>query len=287
MGINMLDVKQANAQAVLWELWAHRAASVRYLAQRTGLSFATVGSILAEFVETGEVILGDLVSGTGGRPSQAYVFNAEFAHVLALSAQVRSDTHMIRACVGNLYGETIAEREYPFAQISLESFGEAVAAALNAHPTIKVLACAIPGVVRDGVVVVNDYPALDGTAFPEYFREKYGVHTVVSNDVNAALMGYAAETEPGPVIVGIYFPKHFDPGSAVMVNGKVLEGDAGWAGEVKLLPWDVDWLAVDYQDPLAIGPAIARLIGVFCAVVNPGKIVLYGDFLSEDVQRAR
>ena len=122
MGINMLDVKQANAQAVLGTLGprAHQC----YLAQRTGLSFATVGSILAEFMETGEVILGDLVSGTGGRPSQAYVFNAEFAHVLPL-AQVRSDTHMIRACVGNLYGETIASG-YPFAQINGE-LGEAVA----------------------------------------------------------------------------------------------------------------------------------------------------------------
>ena len=78
------------------------------------------------------------------------------------------------------------------------------------------------------------------------------MHTVVSNDVNAALMGYAAETEPGPVIVGIYFPKHFDPGSAVMVNGKVLEGDAGWAGEVKLL-LGRGLASVDYQDPLLSG----------------------------------
>ena len=159
-----------------------RAASVRYLAQRTGLSFATVGSILAEFVETGEVILGDLVSGTGGRPSQAYVFNAEFAHVLP-SAQVRSDTHIIRACVGNL---TKPCGRVPFAQISLRA--SVSRRRLERSPHYKG-----PGLCHTWrgagcVVVVNDYPALDGTAFPEYFREKYGVHTVVSNDVNAALM---------------------------------------------------------------------------------------------------
>ena len=100
VGVNMLDVKQVNAEVVLWELWALRTASVKELSQRTGLSFATVASILSGFVETGEVVLGGRLSGTGGRPSQAYVFNAEFAHILALSAQVRNGTHLIRSSVG-------------------------------------------------------------------------------------------------------------------------------------------------------------------------------------------
>ena len=118
----MLDVKQVNAEVVLWELWALRTASVKELSQRTGLSFATVASILSGFVETGEVVLGGRLSGTGGRPSQAYVFNAEFAHILALSAQVRNGTHLIRSSVGTLYGETIATNEKSFDQIELISF---------------------------------------------------------------------------------------------------------------------------------------------------------------------
>lgn len=286
MGINMLDVKQANARAILWELRALKTASIKDLSERTGLSFATVANVLSGFLETGEVLLGELLAGTGGRPSQTYLFNAEYAHILALSAQVRDDTHLIRACVGNLYGEAIAQKEQVFTNIDLASFEEIIVSALDDYPTIKVLAFAVPGVVRDGVILSNDYPALESLALPSHCQARFGLPAVVSNDVNAALMGYAAEAEPEPVIVGIYFPKHFHAGSAIMVDGQVLEGHSGWAGEVKLIPWEIDWVAVDYRNPQEIGPAIARLIGVFCAVVNPSKVVLYGDFFTEPVKQA-
>ena len=134
MGINMLDVKQANAQAVLWELWAHRAASVPILRSAQGLASQQWAASSLSLWETGEVILGDLVSGTGGRPSQAYVFNAEFAHVLAPSPhKCEAIPIRIRACA--IFTGKPSRSGSTFAQISLES--EAVAAALNAHPTIK------------------------------------------------------------------------------------------------------------------------------------------------------
>ncbi|MGI6149498.1 MAG: ROK family protein [Firmicutes bacterium] len=286
MGVNMLDVKQVNAEVVLWELWALRTASVKELSQRTGLSFATVASILSGFVETGEVVLGGRLSGTGGRPSQAYVFNAEFAHILALSAQVRNGTHLIRSSVGTLYGETIATNEKSFDQIELISFETMVDAALQAHPKIKVAAFALPGVVRAGRVLVNDYPALEGIDFPGHFRERYGLLGVAGNDVNAALAGYAVNSEPAPVVAALYFPRQFNPGAAVMVDGKIVEGALGYAGEVSLLPIDVDWKRIDYYRPQEIGPALARLVAVFCAIVNPSRVVLYGDFFTEETRRA-
>jgi len=53
---------------------------------------------------------------------------------------------------------------------------------------------------------------------------------------------------------------------------------------VTLLPLGIDWLSIDYEKPQEAGPAISRLISVFCGIVNPGHVVLYGDFFTDAFQ---
>ena len=219
MGINMIDMKHKNAHTVLWTLCSCRSATIKELAEKTGLSFATVGNILNEFVKSGEVTLGETVSATGGRPSQAYDFNAEYAHMLAMSARIRGGKDVICACVGNLYGETIWKTERCFEHIDLTCFEQMTESCLRAYPTIRVLAFSLPGVERDGVIIANDYTALEGLPFTEHFQEKYGRYVVVENDVNAAVLGYGKTGVPTSVLAGIYFPKYFNPGACILSNG--------------------------------------------------------------------
>lgn len=286
MGVNMFDMKQRNAHTVLWSLCARKSATIRDLAQRTGLSFATVGNILTHFVESGEVLPGGQVSDTGGRPSQAYAFNAEYAHVLALSVRVRSGKHLIHACVGNLYGEVVWQVEQCFDAIRLASFECMADACLRAYPTIRMLSFSLPGVERDGVILFNDYKELEGTTFADHFQKKYCLPVRIENDVNAAVFGYGKNVEPASILVGIYFPRYFNPGAGMLIDGKVLKGAGGCAGEVALLPLGIDWLSMDYENAQEVGPAITRLIGVVCGIVNPHRVVLYGDFFTDAVKKA-
>lgn len=290
MGINMFDMKQRNAHTVLWSLCARKSATIRDLAQMTGLSFATVGNILTHFVESGEVLPGGQVSDTGGRPSQVYAFNAEYAHVLALSARVRSGKHLIHACVGNLYGEVVWQVEQCFDAIRLASFECMVDACLRAYPTIRMLSFSLPGVERGGVILMNDYKELEGIPFASHFQENYQLPVLIENDVNAAVFGYGKNMDSASVVVGIYFAKSFGPGAGILIDGKILKGSGGYAGEVILLPLGIDWLSIGYENPQEAGPAISRLISVFCAIVNPDHVVLYGDFftgaLKEAIQQA-
>ncbi len=286
MGINMLDMKQSNAQTVLWSLRSCRTSTIKDMTQLTGLSFATVGNILNSFVESGEVILGEMHSSTGGRPSQAYSFNAEYAHVLALSAQVRGEKNVITACVGNLYGEEVWKTEQSFDTIQLTSFEAPVAAALQAYPTIRVLSFSLPGVEVDGVILVNDYRELEGLPFAEHFQKKYQLPVLIENDVNAAVLGYGRSLKEVSVLVGIYFPRHFGPGAGIMIDGKLLKGSCGYAGEVDILPLGIDWPSINYEDPKETGAAISKLVSVFCSIVNPEHVVLYGDFFTDTLRKA-
>ena len=160
MGINAIDVKQNNVHIVLQALSSIKTSTTKDLAQMTGLSFATVGNILNTLVESGQVLLGEQIPSAGGRPSQAYIFNAEFAHVLALSARVQKGKNIIHACVGNLNGETIWQTEQCFESIKLTSFEALVDSCLKAYPTIRILSFSLPGVEHNGVIISNDYAEL-------------------------------------------------------------------------------------------------------------------------------
>ncbi len=282
----MIDMKQSNAQTVLWTLCSCRTSTIKDLTQMTGLSFATVGNILNSFVESGEVTLGEMHSTTGGRPSQAYTFNAEFAHVLALSLRVQNENNIITACVGNLYGEQVWQTEQLIDKVQLTSFEAMIESSLSLYPRIKILSFSLPGVERNGVIITNDYKELEGILFSDHFQKKYQLPVLIENDVNAAVSGYGRNKKSMSVIVGIYFPKDFGPGSGIMIDGKILKGASGYAGEVNLLPLGIDWVSLNYDDPQEIGTAITKLISVFGGTINPDQVVLYGDFFTDSIKDA-
>jgi predicted NBD/HSP70 family sugar kinase len=284
VGVNALNLKQSNVYTVLWTLCSCKTSTTKALARKTDLSFATVGNILNALMETGEVLLGEQVASAGGRPAQSYTFHAEYAHVLAVSARVQDGVHTIQACVGNLYGEVVWETRQSFDTIRLASLETVVEACLRQYPNIRVMSFALPGVEHNGRILMNDYKELIGVPFQAHFQEKYGLPVIVENDVNAAVLGHCRETETPSVTVGIYFPQTFPPGAGIMINGSILKGARGYAGEVALLELGIDWLAVDYGNPAAIGSAITRLIGMLSGILNPDQVVLYGDFLSLAVQ---
>lgn len=286
IAVNMLDMKQNNALTVLWALRSSKTSTIKDMAQITGLSFATVCNVLNGFVESGEVILGDLHCATGGRPSQAYTFYAEYAHVLALSTRIRNGKNMIIACVGNLYGEIVWQMEQSFDMIQLTSFETIIESSLRAYPTIRIVAFSLPGIERNGVILANDYKELEGISFTEHFQSKYQLSVVIENDVNTAVFGYARKTEAVSVIVGIYFPRAFGPGAGIVIDKMILKGFCGFAGEVCLLPIGIDWLSINYENPQEVGSAISRLISIFCGTVNPERVVLYGDFFTDALNEA-
>ncbi|MEA4971237.1 MAG: ROK family protein [Candidatus Pelethousia sp.] len=286
MGVNALDVKQSNVAAVLSALYGLRSASVKDLAARAGLSQATVGSIMTALVEGGKALPGESAPSRGGRPARIYAFNAEYAYVLALSARARGETQVISGRVADLYGASVWQAEKRFGSIRPESFEAIVGEALRLYPAIRILAVSLPGVEKDGVILFNDYKALEGLNFVAQFESKYGLRTLLENDVNAALLGYGQGLEPDAIAAGLYFPRRFGPGAALLIEGKALKGARGFAGEIARLPLGIDWHALDYGDPLAVGPAVAALMQVICCVADPQRFVLYGDFFTADVREA-
>lgn len=285
MGINALDVKQSNVHTVLWTLCSCKSATIKDLAQRSGLSYATVGNILNDLAQTKEVLVSAPVTPTGGRPVKVYTFNAEYAHVLALTALKRNGKNIIHACVGNLYESTIWQTEQSFHSITLANLEGMVDSCLQLYPTIRVLSFSLPSAERNGMILNRAaFSELVGFPFADHFQSKYRLPVIVENDVNAAVYGYSRRIEPTSVLAGIYFPKSY-PGAGIMVDGKILKGADGYAGEVAQMPLEIDWPSMDYGNPQEIGPAVARMLCIICSVLNPNHLVIYGDFFTDPLQK--
>lgn len=284
MGINALDVKQSNVHTVLWTLCSCKSSTIKDLAQRSGLSYATVGNILNDLAQSDEVLVSTPVTSTGGRPVKVYKFNAEYAHVLALTVQIRNGKNILHASVGNLFESIIWQTEQYLDSIALASFEGMLDSCLQRYPTIRVLSFSLPSAERNGMILNSAaYSELVGFSFAEHFERKYRLPVIVENDVNAAVYGYSRRIEPTSVIAGIYFPRSF-PGAGIMVDGKIVKGADGYAGEVAQMPLGIDWPSVDYDNPQEIGPAVARMLCIICSVLNPNHLVVYGDFFTGAVQ---
>lgn len=101
------------------------------------------------------------------------------------------------------------------------------------HSYIDVIGIATPGIVQDNKLWKNPDDGKD-INIKKDFEEKYGIDVFVYNNANAVAVGFALEH---PEYKNIIF--HSQPfgfgigGQGIIVNGKILRGKNGIAGEIK------------------------------------------------------
>lgn len=184
--------------------------------------------------------------------------------------------------VADWFGKVILEKAEVFEEIHEDSFGELLACAFLAYPSIQVIAFGLPGEEKDGRIHISDFPMLVGDTFLKYYEAKFHVPVLFENDINAAVNGYCHSRAVGiteGAIVGIYIPQTFNPGCGLIINGNVFTGKLNFAGEIGAMPIGVDWQAVDYGNEEEITDAIAKAVSVICCILAPEEVVIYAEFL--------
>ncbi len=287
-GANALVIKQINVQLVRRALKQLGDATKQQLAEATGLSTVTVGTVLQRLVEEGSALDVGLAASMGGRPAQLFRYNAAYAHALVLFPQAQDGLDLLRVRVVNLCGAVVYHADLPLAEVELATFEPHIEAALRAFPTIRAIGFGLPGVEWGGNLLAADYPALAGTAFRAHYRERFGLPVVVHNDVNAACVGYCRRHAVGAetAAVYLYFPQKYPPGGGIYLEGKLYQGAGSYAGEVAGMPLGIDWRdATLYESPERVGAAIATLIAAISFLLNPERVILSGPFLGEEELR--
>ncbi len=273
-------VKELNKKALRKHLAQKREATIQELSKLTALSVVTVKTLLAQMIEKGEVSEGRFIPSRGGRPSQLFAYNGEHRHAVVIYGYQKDNRNSIHILVVNLFGECVYKKQTFLDDIQVDSFCGMLDNVIQAYPDVTVIAFGLPGFEENGVIVANDYSGIVGNRFMPFYQARYELPVIFSNDVNAAVKGYAESFADSPCLVGIYFPRIYSPGAGMVLGGDVYTGSQHFAGEIGQLLPDTDWTQLDYSDGQTMRDTVSRLLSIYCRILAPHQFVLYGDFFS-------
>ncbi len=281
---NSIVIKEVNINLVRKVLKKKEQATKQQIADATGLSTVTVGTILQLLLKQNEAFEVELSLSKGGRPAQQFKYNADYAFVLILYPHETEGGIMIRSTIVNLLGAHIYEMDVKVEDVDLKSLKQIVDELLVSYPAIEAIGFGLPGAEYAGKMIVSDYKELLGVSIVEHFSTRYQKPVTMENDVNAAVIGFSKRNriEDECTIVYLYFPEKYPPGAGIFINGKLYKGKRNFAGEIANIPLGISWVDAHlYTSFDLVCEAITKLSVAVSSVLNPDKLVLCGDFLSK------
>ena len=243
-------LRQRNLSTVLGHLRAHSPLSRVEIAELTGLHRTTVSHLVTDLLEQRLVReTGTQPAEMAGRPRQGVALHG--AHIGVLGLEINVD--YIAAHGTDLAGNALVERRRPFDTMGsgedkalrrLSSVAvEAAQALQKAGTTLAGVGVAIPALVDREHGVVTFAPNLGWHDVPlaTHLSAALGIPPellVVDNDANfSALAEYAVGVAAGTPHL-VYLTGEVGIGGGFIVDGKLLRGVHGFAGEVGHLPLD-------------------------------------------------
>ena len=225
------------------------------LVELTGLSRATVSGYVAELVDRGLVTPAD-PSGqlpTGGRPASLVQLTRLAGVVVGVDI---GRTH-VRVAVGDLAHEVIGEHvaSVPVVDLGADAVLDTVAAQVRAEldrvgattDDVVGMVAGLPtpvsgatGAIDGTVVKSNILPNWSGTVPAAELRERLGLPVMVDNDAN---LGALAESRWGAGVGSrstVYLKLATGIGGALVLDGALLRGVSGTAGEIGHVSLDPD-----------------------------------------------
>ncbi|MCL6285671.1 ROK family transcriptional regulator [Ruegeria sp. 2012CJ41-6] len=215
------------------------------VAKLTGLSKQTISEIVGNLEADGWVRTVGQTEGHVGRRAVVY----EIAPDAATVASVDLGGTKVRTALCDLTGRVLAEREEPTNQTGGMNVVEQVSRMVRATTSdsdfgdLKFVVVGVPGVpdVTTGAIrMAPNIYGIDQIDLANELNARLGVEVLVENDVNLAALGEhwmdgrADEDDLVFVSVGTGI------GAGIVVDGNLMRGASGAAGEVGFLPFGAD-----------------------------------------------
>ncbi|WP_275464659.1 ROK family transcriptional regulator [Streptomyces noursei] len=244
------------------------------IGELTGLSKPTASQLLARLTAAGLVRTTGNVTGRPGPSAQLYEVDPAAAHVAALAVDQLGITAAVADITGHVLGEqrvdtTTVPDDAPdlTARLVARAVDGALAAAGVERGQLHRAVIGTPGALDPQTGLLRYAPHLPGwqsRALREELAEVLGIPLVIENDVNLAAVaeqhGGAAQDFDDFVLVWV----DEGVGAAIVLDGRLLRGATGGAGEIGYMPLPGAPLARDGDRSAArpdAGGGFQRLVG--------------------------
>ena len=292
---NTSEIKQLNQEKIREIMLQHEQFTKAEIAQETGLSVATCSTILNEMAQSREIIKTEPIKASVGRPAYQFVYNVNYQHVLIFALRFDGGVTSADYAVADGAGRMIRHAHVDLGDCVLESMDRIAADALAEDTRICAIGVGIPGYTHHGRIAMCDIKPLEKVDLVQHFLDKFGLETIVENDVNIITywLYYKQAVRRDDVAV-IYFP-YPEPGfvgSGFIVNGRILRGKTQLAGELSYvaraygIPNEQQTVLMGKREEFQV--FASQLAVAVTAVINPALLVFMGNHLGQtDIERVR
>lgn len=234
-GMNLFDqdtlksIRNKNLSDVLQVLRDKGACSLAELTENIDGGLTTVKKCVFQAMDFGMIIEGDIADSTGGRKAKQYLINEKYQFFLFLIV----DNNDLIIKIQNFKFECVESYSIHF---GMNEFFEIVCRNIDElvkKYNIGTVCLSVPCVVKNGVILDWYYnPNMNGFDLKAALEDKYHLNTIIQNDMKLTVIGESTESRQNAKnIVTMQFG-HNGIGVGEMANGHLLEGNAGFAGEV-------------------------------------------------------
>ena len=239
-------IRQLNRTAVLAHIRLHGKNSRLQIGKELGLSAAAITSVVGELLEEGLLIKSEIKNEqsntkTQGRPISNLELNPNKACVFGILLRPDINKCVIESAWADYAGQvfTLSKAivvDTDHYQSIINGIDEAISNLKKQIPTeskVHGLSFGIPGVVENQTIpIAPKLKCIEDLNFITTLLKTYRYPISFENDVN---LGAMSELENQPRLRDIsfaYLHVYTGVGSSIVLEGKLLKGRRGWAGEI-------------------------------------------------------
>ncbi|WP_120633853.1 ROK family transcriptional regulator [Ruegeria sp. EL01] len=237
--------RRMSQSAVVQAIATYGPISRASVAKLTGLSKQTISEIVGNLEADGWVRTVGQTEGHVGRRAVVY----EIAPDAATVASVDLGGTKVRVARCDLTGCVLAERTEPTEQSGGINVVEQVSrmvrttAAGSEYGELKFVVVGVPGVPDASTGAIHMAPNISGIDqidLANELNDRLGVEVLVENDVNLAALGEHWMDNRTDADDLVYVSVGTGIGAGIVVEGKLMRGVSGAAGEIGFLPFGAD-----------------------------------------------
>lgn len=284
------EIKKQNVASIKRVILELGSVTKPEVAEKTGLSVVTCGTILNELSASGLIIEESLRLSSGGRPAMSYRFSEGAGNTLCMYAYTESTGSFIRYQIvdinGNIKDSGFSQEEH----INIQTLIENTKKICKPDWGIKVVVLGIQGCINKKVLEYSDLTELIGTNVSRELETAIGIPVLVENDMNTVALGYRKICEKTndckckeDNVAMLFFPKGQTPAGGFIVDGHILRGSSNLAGELSFYPFNFDKETQRscFEDIAKARPIINQLIIATTIFLDPAIIVVTGGLSNE------
>jgi predicted NBD/HSP70 family sugar kinase len=230
-------VKRMNKSIVLNHIRFDSPISRARIAELTGLTKATVSSLVAEWIESGLVREIGEGASSGGRKPVMLVFDATAGYVVGVDL----GTDYVLAVLTDLNGNVVEESRSKHENESVDAVIGAVKAGIrevagrvpDCRYGVVGIGIGIPGISdEEGNVLFAPNLGWENVPLQQRIAEEFGLPVVIENEANAGAVGEQRFGAAQDSSFLVYVSIGSGIGTGILIKGELFRGSTGFSGEL-------------------------------------------------------